>query len=242
MRKVLATLWKAWIVLIFFSLFALLFLPLCFCLFVARSLRAALAIQRFWGSVILLFGGIPFTTKWEEKPKRGQPYVVVCNHTSYLDIILPFCFWPYHFHFLAKKEHAEAQFFGLLFRTMHIPIDRDNGVRASKALERAEADLKEGISIFVFPEGTIAPNAPSMLPFKNGAFKLAIDAQVPIIPITFANNWRILPDYRKSDRLGTLGLARIIIHNPIDTDGLTDNDINELRSRVFKIIEDSLER
>ncbi len=242
MRTILATLWKVWLVTVFFLLFAILLPALYFSLFVARSLRAALAIQRFWGSVILLFGGIPFTTTWHFKPERGKAYVVCCNHSSYLDIIFPFCFWPFHFHFLAKKEHAEAPFFGLLFRTMHIPIDRDNGIKASRSLERAEADLKEGISIFVFPEGTISPSAPNMLPFKNGAFKLAIDAQVPIIPITFANNYRIMPDYRKSDRLGTLGLARIIVHKPIETAGMTDDNINALRTQVYQTIEQGLER
>ncbi len=242
MKTVLITLWKVWIVCVFFTLFALLFPWLCLSLFVFRSLPAALAIQRFWGSIILLLGGIPFITKWEERPKRGQAYVVCCNHASYLDIILPFCFWPFHFHFLAKKEHAEAPFFGLLFRTMHIPIDRSNPMKAAKALERAEADLRDGITIFVFPEGTISPNAPDMLPFKNGAFKLAIDAQVPIIPITFANSWRILPDYRKSKRTGTLGLSKVVIHKPIDTKGMNDDNINELRNLVYQKIDSSLER
>lgn len=242
MRTVLDFMWKLWLVTVFFILFAILLPALYFSLFVVRSLRAALAIQRFWGSAILLLGGIPFTTVWHFKPERGKAYVVCCNHSSYLDIILPFCFWPFHFHFLAKKEHAEAPFFGLLFRTMHIPIDRDNGIKASRALERAEADLKEGISIFVFPEGTISPSAPNMLPFKNGAFKLAIDAQVAIIPVTFANNWRIMPDYRKSDRLGTLGLARIIVHKPIETAGMTDDNINALRTNVYQTIEQGLKR
>lgn len=115
-------------------------------------------------------------------------------------------------------------------------------MKAARALERAEADLRNGITIFVFPEGTISPNAPDMLPFKNGAFKLAIDAQVPIIPVTFANSWRILPDYRKSNRAGTLGLARVFIHKPIDTTGMGDENINGLRSHVYQTINQHLER
>lgn len=226
----------------FFLLFVVLLPFIYLSLFVFRSLRAALAIQRFWGATILLLGGIPFSVKWNFVPERGKAYVVCCNHSSYLDIILPFCFWLHHFHFLAKKEHAEAPFFGLLFKTMHIPLHRSNPMKAAHALDRAKSDLEKGISIFVFPEGTISPQAPNLLPFKNGAFKLAIDAQVAIIPVTFANNWKLLPDYRKSDRLGELGIARIVVSPPVETAGLTDDDIPEIRNRVFQTIQANIEK
>ena len=90
------------------------------------------------------------------------------------------------------------------------------------------------------PEGTISRDSPKLRPFKNGAFKLAIEKQVPIVPITFLNNWKLLQDRPLLQGLSRPGLACIVVHKPIETKGLTLEDLLTLKAQVENIIEKTL--
>lgn len=237
MKSFFVRIWMLWLALIFFIVFSLLFVPLCLSLLAFKNFKIALALQRFWASCIIFLGGLRYTVDWQFTPQPNTAYVICCNHTSYLDIVLPFCFWPQFFLFVGKNEHAEAPFFGLLFKNMHIPLHRQKPVLAKKALDRCVATLKNGTSLLLFPEGTIAPTAPQMLPFKDGAFKLAADAGVEIIPVTFVNCWRVLPDHRKHQhRLGYPGRVNIIVGKPISV-----ANVAQAKADVFEIIRNSID-
>ncbi|MBK7965621.1 MAG: 1-acyl-sn-glycerol-3-phosphate acyltransferase [Bacteroidetes bacterium] len=110
-----------------------------------------------------------------------------------------------------------------------------------KAYKEREKDLQKGISLAIFPEATIPDCSPELGPFKNGAFKLAIEMQVPIVPITFLDNWCIFPDRKGQKFLLRPGLSRIIVHPSIPTAGLTENDANALRDQVKDLIFGTLE-
>lgn len=108
-----------------------------------------------------------------------------------------------------------------------------------RAFLRAASDLEKGISITLFPEGTILHNGPRIGRFKNGPFRLAIQAQVPVVPITFLDNWVILPDdFLK--RTGHPGLCRVIIHDPIPTKGMTEADMESLKAKVYQVMREPL--
>lgn len=125
---------------------------------------------------------------------------------------------------------------------MNISVDRNSIKDSHKAYKRSKKDLSKGISLAIFPEATIPECSPALGPFKNGAFKLAIEMQVPIVTITFLDNWCIFPD-RKGERLVVRpGLSRIIIHAPISTVGLTEADANNLRDQVKDLIYATLEK
>lgn len=104
-----------------------------------------------------------------------------------------------------------------------------------RAFLRAASDLEKGISITLFPEGTILHNGPIVGRFKNGPFRLAIQAQVPVVPITFLNNWVILPD-DFTKRVGHPGRCRVIMHDPIPTTGMTEADMEELKAKVYQVM------
>lgn len=123
---------------------------------------------------------------------------------------------------------------------MNISVDRSSIKDSHKAYKRARKDLEKGISLAIFPEATIPECSPELGPFKNGAFKLAIEMQVPIVPITFLDNWCIFPDRKGQKFLLRPGLSRIIVHPPISTMGLTENDANDLRDQVKDLIFDTL--
>ena len=106
---------------------------------------------------------------------------------------------------------------------------------------RASKDIDKGISISLFPEGTIHHNGPVMGRFKNGPFRLAIEKQVPIVPITFLNNWILLPD-DFHHRIGRPGIADVIIHEPISTKGMTEVDLEKLKFLVAEAINKPLKK
>ena len=105
--------------------------------------------------------------------------------------------------------------------------------RAARALDR-------GTSLTLFPEGTIPAFTPRMKPFKDGAFKLAIEKQVPIVPVTFLDHWRLFGEPLEMLGLARPGLARAVVHPAISTTGMTEADLVALRSEVFRVIEGPL--
>ena len=123
---------------------------------------------------------------------------------------------------------------------MNIPVDRTSITASHKAFNRAKEDIDRGISIAIYPEATIPECSPDVGPFKNGAFKLAIDKQIPIVPITYLDNWDIFPDRKDQRFLCRPGLSRIIIHKPIETVGMGDADVSALRERVRELIKKTM--
>ena len=143
---------------------------------------------------------------------------------------------------MGKAELRNVPMFGIFFKRMNISVDRSSIKDSHKAYKRARNDIRKGISLAIFPEATIPACSPELGPFKNGAFKLAIELQIPIVPMTFLDNWSIFPDNVNARMLLRPGFSRIIIHRPIPTAGLTENDANELRDRVRDIIRTALEK
>jgi 1-acyl-sn-glycerol-3-phosphate acyltransferase len=170
---------------------------------------------------------------------KNQSFVFCPNHTSYLDIMLIYIAIPVYFHTMGKAELKKVPLFNAFFSRMNIPVNRKSRKDSHRAFVRAGEDIDKGISITLFPEGTIHHNGPVMGRFKNGPFRLAIEKQVPVVPITFMNNWLLLPDdyYR---RVGHPGIARVIIHPPIATKGMTEADLDRLKEQVYKVINEPL--
>lgn len=164
-----------------------------------------------------------------------QAYVFCPNHTSYLDILLIYISIPVYFHTMGKAELLKVPLFRRFFMGMNIPVNRKSAKDSHRAFIRAGSDIDKGISIALFPEGTIHHNGPVIGRFKNGPFRLAIEKQIPIVPITFLNNWILFPD-DYPHRLGHPGIAKVIIHQPIPTKGMLQNDIEKLKSLVYDVM------
>lgn len=196
-------------------------------------------IKKIWAHFILWPLLIFYKIERKSKLNPDQAYVFCPNHTSYLDIMLIYISFPLYFHTMGKAELRRVPLFNRFFDRMNIPVNRKSRKDSHRAYLRAASDLDKGISITLFPEGTIHHTGPVMGRFKNGPFRLAIEKQVPIVPVTFLNNWVLLPDdyYR---RVGHPGIARIIIHEPVPTEGLKEEDLDALKEKVYKIIDKPL--
>ncbi len=196
----------------------------------ANKLRKAWA----WFLVIVNFIKVK---KHHQGNNFKQPAIYVSNHTSYIDIIAFGLFFPEKGCFMAKKELSKIPLFGIFFRTVDIGVDRSSAIGAHRSFVTAADRIKQGYSIIIFPEGTIWKNAPKLKPFKNGAFKLAIDHQIPVIPVTFYNNYKILPDEKFEFYPQALHYK---VHRVEKTNHLKAEDCDEFRNKIFTIIEEDL--
>lgn len=141
---------------------------------------------------------------------------------------------------MGKAELQNVPLFNIFFRKMNIAVDRASIRSAHKAYQRAQMDIQKGISIAIFPEATIPDCSPGLGPFKNGAFKLAVESQVPVIPVSFLDNWRLFPDTSRERFVVRPGISRIVVHKAISTRGLKEEDISGLKEQVRNILADSL--
>ena len=233
-------LWKLYYAIAFTIAFLLLY-PLFFMLLKnERGYPTAFVLTRVVALFSVYSSRISLSVKNEAILNPKQSYVLCCNHTSYLDIVLTYCIFNNYFVFMAKKELLSIPLFGNFFKDMDIAVDRKSKVGAHRAIVRAGKDLDKGHSVVMFPEGTIAPNAPTMKNFKNGPFKLAIDKQVPIVPITFLSNYKILPAKNNYYKYGGPGIAKVVIHKPIPTAGMGEKDLIPLLEQVRDIISNTI--
>jgi 1-acyl-sn-glycerol-3-phosphate acyltransferase len=169
------------------------------------------------------------------------PFVICANHASYLDILTMYSAFNRHrFLFIGKQELLTWPIINIFFKSIDIAIDRNKPREAIKSLERAKEQLNNKWSIVIFPEGGIPENAPKISNFKNGAFKMAIETQTPILPVTIVDNWRLFQADPILTGRARPGRSRIIIHDPILTEGLTQKDLLSLRDQTFEIISKSL--
>jgi 1-acyl-sn-glycerol-3-phosphate acyltransferase len=195
--------------------------------------------RKVWGWWLFISGGLMVRQIEEEPVDWDRPYVVTANHTSYLDIPTLAVKLPMFINFMAKIELARIPVFGIFFRTIDIAVDRKNIRHSVWAFQQArEQILNDKRSIVIFPEGTIPTTVPKMGRFKEGAFRLAIETQTPVLPVTIIGNWIALPDQGKI----RFRPARILqyVHQPIHTTGMTLDDVDVLKQKVFNIIESKL--
>jgi 1-acyl-sn-glycerol-3-phosphate acyltransferase len=198
-------------------------------------------LNRVWAKILFFLIGIPVKVQYEFEPDRNKAYVFCANHFSYLDIAVMGLIIRNYFAFVGKASLKNVPLFGYLFRKLHIMVDRSDPNSRAKSLSRSIKALQSGRSIMIFPEGGIkSTNIPQMhLPLKDGAFVMAIQQQVPLIPITFLNNYKIQHD----DELLIYPQAiRAIIHKPIDTTGMTQMDVERLKNRFVEIVQGTLDR
>lgn len=160
--------------------------------------------------------------------------MLVANHSSMTDIMLMLVTMKKPFVFVGKKELASIPLFGFFYRRTCILVDRSNQRSKKEVFERAQKRLRKGTSICIFPEGGVPDDHSLVLDsFKDGAFRLAIDHQIPIVPITFHDNKRRF-SYRFFS--GGPGLMRVKIHRFIPTEGKTQLDKRYLREETRNVI------
>lgn len=190
-----------------------------------------------WSRVNAMVTPMFVMVKGKEHIKKGISYVVVANHQSYYDIFLIYGWLGIDIKWVMKKELARIPGLGFGSRKVgHIFLDRSNSRVALETLNAAKRKLVNGTSVVIFPEGTRSKTGEIGL-FKKGAFKLAIDLGLPILPVTIAGTKDILPADTVDIKPGRTMLQ---IHESIDISGYDENTMKDLMNRTRLIIEGGL--
>jgi 1-acyl-sn-glycerol-3-phosphate acyltransferase len=165
-------------------------------------------------------------------PDPRRPFVVVSNHESFADILL-ISHLPWEMKWLSKAELFRIPVMGwMMWLVGDIPVRRGFGPSAVEAINRCRAVLQKRVSVMIFPEGTRSKTA-ELLPFKDGAFRLAIEAGVPILPLALSGTRTALP---KHDWRFGRSVAEVRVLEPVETAGLTPADVPALKARVRETI------
>ncbi|MEK6615638.1 MAG: lysophospholipid acyltransferase family protein [Bacteroidota bacterium] len=235
-------LWKVWFVLNFLITLLLLYPVFLVLLSNENWFGSAFRLIRFWAKWLCYISGIFPSVNYEINLNEIPcPCVFVSNHCSYLDIVLSYVSVPQFFVFVGKQELDKAPLFRIFFRRMNILVNRKSNVHSHRAYILAGEKIDKGQSVFIFPEAAISSNG-TLIPFKNGAFKLAIDKQIPIVPLVFPDNWKLLQNGGFLTAHGKPGIARVIIRKAVETKGTTNVDLIPLREKIKSIIQETLEK
>ena len=191
-------------------------------------------MARLWSKIILIGMGFPYSIKRNETPEQGKSYMFIANHTSMTDIMLMLVTVKNPFVFVGKAELAKIPLFGFFYKRTCILVDRSSAKSRQAVFLRAQKRLKSGLSICIFPEGGIPDDESVVLDnFKDGAFRMAINQQIPIVPLVFPDNKK---RFSYTFFSGSPGRMRAKILNFISTEGLKIEDTKVLNEKSRNLI------
>jgi len=190
-------------------------------------------IARVWAKFILIGMGFNYKIERIQIPENSKSYMFIANHTSMADIMLMLVSVKNPFVFVGKKELAKIPLFGFFYKRTCILVDRSSPKSRQAVFLRAQRRLKTGVSICIFPEGGVPEEHIELDEFKDGAFRLAINHQTPIVPITFADNKK---RFSYTFFSGSPGKMRVKIHEFLPTMTLTIDDTRSLNEKARNII------
>lgn len=237
--KILRVIHTSYGVVVFAVLFFILLPLLCIPILFPRYHHMTGIINRWWARLMFAFIFIPFQTESRSKLDPKRQYVFCPNHFSYLDIPTV-GLTSHNAIFVGKSEVSKIPLFGFMYSKLHITIDRSKLKSRYASLEKSFQAIDEGKSLVIFPEGGIMTEKdPVLSKFKDGPFRVAIEKQIPIVPVTIPYNWIILPPDEFLLRWHPL---KVIFHEPVETVGLTLKDLDALKENVYQIIDTELKR
>ena len=169
----------------------------------------------------------------QENFRNGQSYIYVSNHTSFLDIPGLWMIIPGEKKPLAKKELLKIPVFGWIAKSAAVIVDRSSGESRKKSMEKLKSILSKGVSILLFAEGTQNRTKEPLQPFKDGAFRIAIDTQQPILPMVVVGAGPLMPPGTVKMKPGRI---KVIVAPEIPTEGLTPSDQGKLKQETFDVM------
>ena len=239
MKNILLKIYSLYAVILFFCVTTILLLLYLIIAILPDRIRTLCVMNmnrvviRIWGFLV----GVRMETIGKENLPADMVCVIASNHVNMIDIPLMGQAIIHYFKPLGKKEIIYVPIVGQIFAMTTILVNRSNAESRAKSMEKMMNWLKRGCSIFVFPEGTRNKTGKPLKDFYDGAFRIAIQGQVPLVPVVQlhskemqpVNSWNLFP-----------GKAVVEILKPISTEGMTEEDVPKLKEKVYKIIEDRL--
>ena len=238
LRKIIQPFYTAYAVITFLSGLCITF-PFFLLLSIGNNKAARKAIYTivtYWSRSWLFINGMPLKKIGRQTPP-GR-HIIVANHISYLDTVVLFAALPSYFRALGKKEFSKIPLMGFLYKQLVIMVDRSSTDSRTKSMRLMWRVLKHESDIIIFPEGTFNETGAPLKEFYNGAFRLAITSQTPILPIIFPDTvnrwhysawWKLWP-----------GQNRAIYLDPIPVSGMSIDNLDTLKKQVYILMESAL--
>ena len=197
-------------------------------------------IARAWGKTLIFVMGFKVKTNYKQEIEYGKSYMFCANHTSMIDIMLMLSVVKTPLVFVGKAELGKIPVFGYIYKRTCILVDRSNSSSRRAVFDEAERRLKSGLSVCIFPEGKVPDDESIVLDeFKNGAFVLAIDHNIPIVPMSF---YDCKKRFSYTFFSGGPGPMRAKVHEFIKTEGHTTADTKPLNAKARTLIWDELNK
>ena len=212
-------------------------IPVSIAAMLSRTGRMAFQLCQVWAWFLIKAGFSRVEIKGLENVERDRSYVIIPNHVSLYDIPALLSGLGVPFRWILKKELLKIPGFGYgLYASRNVFIDRSNRESAIASIRKGVERLPKGVSLLFFPEGTRSPDG-KLLPFKKGAFVTAIDANMPLLPVSINGSREIMP---KGSLIFKPGKIEVIIGQPIPVDGLTIEDVPDLMERSREAVQANL--
>lgn len=183
-----------------------------------------------WSWIFSLLTFIRYEFHGREKLTKGKSYIYVSNHTSFLDLPGLRLLIPGEFRPIAKKELLKLPLFGLVVRGATVVVDRSNAQSRKKSIEKIRETLGHGVPALIFAEGTQNRSKEILQPFKDGAFRIAVETQLPIVPLVVIGAGKLMPPGKAQVLPGKI---KIIVGEEMDVTGKTLEDVPALKQKTF---------
>ena len=236
--KIFTILYSFYGLLVFSSLFIFFSIPLLLGIWFKPLKRMAYwahhKIARTFFSLIF----IPMKIRYEDGVDMKKQYIIIANHFSYIDIpALAALNIP--FKFIGKMQVNNIPVLGYVSKNLHIMVDRDSKESRKQTYVNSFNSIDEGYSLGIFPEGGIkTEKVPVMAPFKNGAFAMALEKKIPILPVSLLGAYKIM----KGSFFINWSPCEIVCHKPIYTDGFSSKDVDAFRDKCYSILQSKLDK
>jgi len=194
-------------------------------------------VVRAWAFFLIYGMGFRLKVEKEQEIDRNKSYMFCANHASFIDPWILIALSKNPIVFVGKKELAKFPVFGFFYKKVVIMVDRSDSESRRKVYEQAHSRLKNGTSVAIFPEGLVPDESVVLAPFKNGAFSLAIEHQIPIVPQVYYDGKRLFSwDFFK----GSPGTLRVKQCEFIKTENLVQEDKRKLKEQTYNVIYNEL--
>jgi len=232
-----SSIWRLWFLIVFMLVF-IAFMPLLFFFTAIVKNHIIVAhLTRYWSKLTVWLSFLFPVVEWEETLDKRGNYIFCPNHVSTLDIPLILAVLPVPLQYIGKAELAKLPLFGYFYKNNSVIVNRENRRDSYAAFLKAGERLKQGLSMCIFPEGGIPKTDIFLKRFKNGPFRLAIEQDITVIPITLGDNKSMFPqEYFK----GRPGVVRVKVHKAIAPANLEEKTIESLNTSVYNTIFEQL--
>jgi 1-acyl-sn-glycerol-3-phosphate acyltransferase len=238
--KILTTIYSIWAISVF-TFFMIMFLPFIILpIFIGNNGgKITYFFLWLWSWIFSKLTFISYEIIDRANIKKGKAYIYVSNHTSYLDVPGVRLAIRGQFRPLAKKELLKIPIFGWIVKAVTVVVDRSSAQSRKESLDRIKALIKEGISILIFAEGTQNRSKEILQPFYDGAFRLAINTQEPILPLVIIGAVKLMAPGKLSIKPGKI---KVVCLPEVSVQGLAHENMEELKQNIFNQMEKELNK